>query len=284
MEGDDGKTHSRWVLRDNKDNERSWDDGEYDECVRYCIGQLERGKQKGYKHWQIYLCTKQPVRMAGIKKMFPRVNHIEIARGSTAQNQAYVHKDDTCIGRRFTYGDAPAESQGSRSDLHAVSDLAMTGVDLRTLVTTFPTMYLRYGRNMEKLAAMYAEKRALTEDPTVFIWYGAPGTGKTRLVMEYARDLGVPYYKKPGNNKWWDGYMGEKVVIIDDFAGGIPYDELLNWFQRYEHPVEYKGGTTQLLADTFLITSNFPSAKWYQGASNADQRALKRRITCEQEM
>jgi len=44
-------------------------------------------------------------------------------------------------------------------------------------------------------------------------------------------------------DKWWNGYMYEKEVIIDDFGpGGIDINHLLRWFDRYKCMVETKGG------------------------------------------
>ena len=36
-------------------------------------------------------------------------------------------------------------------------------------------------------------------------------------------------------NKWWDGYSGEDVVIIDDFGPnpGVPHELLKHWTDKY---------------------------------------------------
>jgi len=48
------------------------------------------------------------------------------------------------------------------------------------------------------------------------VYWGPPGCGKTRLAVS---KLPEDYYLKLPTNKWWDGYQGEKYVLIDDFCG-----------------------------------------------------------------
>lgn len=64
---------------------------------------------------------------------------------------------------------------------------------------------------------------------------------------------------QPGNLKWWDGYCGQRVVVINDLrrsdvfqAGGLNY--LLNITDRYDVVVEIKGGSTLGNWDVCIIT------------------------------
>jgi len=83
------------------------------------------------------------------------------------------------------------------------------------------------------------------------VWlHGFPGSGKTCLARFYP-DV---YIKV--QNKWWDGYNGEKVVVLDDLDTPVLYHYLKIWVDRYSCSGEIKGGTTQFQYDYLIITCN----------------------------
>lgn len=77
--------------------------------------------------------------------------------------------------------------------------------------------------------------------------------------------------------KWWDGYDGQRVVVMDDFAGNIPFKELLKLADYYPHRVEVKGGVRTFSSKIIVITSNTRPEEWYDNAKN-EMGALYRRI------
>lgn len=107
------------------------------------------------------------------------------------------------------------------------------------------------------------------------VFWGPTGTGKThRAWQEASGDA----YIKMSSNKWWDGYMGQTRVIIDEFDGQIGITHLLRWLDKYPCSVEVKGGTLPLAATHFWITSNKPLEQWFPDASGAQVEALRRRV------
>ena len=84
--------------------------------------------------------------------------------------------------------------------------------------------------------------------------HGPAGAGKS-----YACRVAFPgLYCKP-QNKWWDGYNGENVVLMDDFdkTGACLAHYMKIWADGYSFNAEIKGGMVRPRYDTLLVTSNY---------------------------
>lgn len=133
--------------------------------------------------------------------------------------------------------------------------------DYETLVLTHPGIAAR----CRNVALDYFRFRNKTVHrnyrPTVIWIYGGTGIGKSRLAVAYAEHVaGSDYwFHKAKSLLWWDGYEGQKCVIIDDFrrrklvdAGGFSY--LLRLLDRYDMEVEIKGGFRKVQWTHVVIT------------------------------
>ena len=64
-------------------------------------------------------------------------------------------------------------------------------------------------------------------------------------------------------NKWWDGYRGEKVIILDDFDQPSLSHYIKIWADNYNSIGEIKNGSINLNYNIFIITSNYmPKFLW----------------------
>jgi len=136
--------------------------------------------------------------------------------------------------------------------------------------------YLRNEKSVTKLVSMVQGKRDSSVTPTVHWIWGQTGTGKSRWAYENFPDA---YRVSTDGNGWWDGYAGEKVVVMDDYrANAFSYSMLLKILDRYPLKVKMKGSMAELLATHFIITSNQKPEDVYNKGTEAINQ-LKRRIT-----
>lgn len=233
-------------------------------------GQLERGEQDGYMHWQLAIYCAKRIGFGALKSKFPADIHLEKARNERACFD-YVHKDDTCadVDSRFHFGEF-ALRRNNATDWAAVRTNAISGN-----FDNIPNdVFVRYYGNLKRI---HSDNMVLFERPDiqVFLYWGEPGSGKTRRAFtEASEDV---YVKNPCT-KWWDGYRGQSDVLIDDFDGkSIRPAYLKVWLDRYKCSVEIKGGTLPLCATRIWITSNFSLAEWFD--NEVDRVAIRRRIT-----
>lgn len=124
------------------------------------------------------------------------------------------------------------QEPGKRNDLVAAITTLESG-GLHSVAQLHAATYVRYHRGLEKLAEIRAPKRDRRVAPTVICLWGESGTGKTRRAFEIAEKSNKPFYVKPSGSKWFDGYAGESIIIIDEVAGQVPLPELMLWLDRY---------------------------------------------------
>lgn len=125
-----------------------------------------------------------------------------------------------------------------------------------------PDVYVKHIFQLEHIAKKF-QKAEERKEPKTCLWlWGESGSGKTR----YATTTYPDHYKKLAN-KWWDGYVDQKVVILDDLpkktAEALNY-HLKLWADPWNNnPGEVKGGMAMAKYDVFIVTSNYhPTQIW----------------------
>jgi len=230
-------------------------------------GQLEKGDNTAYLHWQVYIHFKRAIRLAAVKKTFGEGIHAEPTRSAAAEE--YVTKDATAIaGTRFQLGDKPLK-RNCPTDWDMVKSAAQSG-DFDKIPSD---IYVRCFANLKRIRADNLEPVAIQR--TVFVYWGRTGAGKSRRAWEEA---GLNAFPKDPRTKFWDGYKDHKHVVIDEFRGGIDISHMLRWLDRYPVIIEIKGSSTVLSAEKIWITSNIHPSEWYPDLDSETKQALLRRL------
>lgn len=235
---------------------------------QYIRGQLERGEGTGYLHWQILVAFKTKVRFCVVKRIFGEECHVELSRSSAANE--YVWKQETRVeGTQFELGKL-AFKRNVAKDWDAVWESAKKG----KLDEVPADLRVAHYRTLKQIEKDFLQPLAVERQ--VFVFWGAPGTGKSRRAWEEA---GLDAYPKDPCTKYWDGYQGGSNVVIDEFRGEINISHVLRWFDRYPVNVECKFGAVTLRATRIWITSNVDPREWYPGVNADTTAALLRRLT-----
>lgn len=134
----------------------------------------------------------------------------------------------------------------------------------------------RYDRWCRLAYEHYSVRAALYKPVEVHVFWGAPGTGKTRAALEHCTYRMCMQPKLPS---WWDGYISGNVVL-DDFADSqLSISGLLTITDSYQVRLPVKGGHVYSKWDKLYITSNIDPREWYKGVNMARRTALADRIT-----
>lgn len=266
--------------------------------IRYLVYQLETSTETKKKHFQMYVELFNSQRMSKLKKIFKdKTIHCEMRNGTREQARYYCMKnydgiyDDKYkwinpLHRGRKWGTKYFElgtwivGQGSREDIKKATKELDEGENLDEVAIMNPTVFVKYHRGLREYQNILLKKTTRNfRQVSVSIYYGEAGTGKSKKALYDSENnrLDDMYVLEQGANAvWFDGYSGEKTLVINDFYGWIKYGMMLNLLDGHQQRLEVKGGFTWANWNRVIITSNEHPANWYERGFTS---ALKRRIT-----
>lgn len=254
------------------DDEKAWleatrariTDGEFLSLhgIRYVVMGLEKGEEEQRWHLQFYLETNRPRLKVGLKAWHSTA-HFIVANGSAADNRAYCTKS----GDFVEWGE-PVR-QGQRTDLETLGRAIIAADDFKRLALEYPSQYLRYGRNMERLHAL-SHQAPRRPQPHVYRCDGPPGIGKSYSTFSHldymveTKQINGYVVITESDVGWFDGYTNEDAIVFEDFAGRMPLTLMLKLIDFNPFRASIKGSSVPITASHFFFTSNSPLEDFYQ--------------------
>lgn len=249
------------------------------DMIKYICGQIEIAPSTGQRHFQSYIQLNHSQRLSWLKNNISDSAHFEAqkSKDNRAARNYCMKIDLTTVPDTFVELGNFCTGAGQRRDLVEFRDAIRDGRTQNEMMDEFLVDMAKYPR-------LYNSIRALTK-PTrinefrVVLFYGEPGTGKTRTVWEDHPDhWSVPI----GDKIWFDGYDLHPIVLLDDFSGAaskVSLNDTLRLLDRYPIQVPTKGGFTWFMPDIVYITTNIHPRGWYKWLGReVSWRALKRRF------
>jgi len=237
-------------------------------CKYLCYSK-EIAPETSTPHLQGYVVFTTGQRLTGAIKKLPGC-HVEIAKGTTEQNITYCSKSSDLI----EIGERPMSQKDKGLKGKEYWTDVIRSCRAGTCEEEYPQEF--FNRNNTALK-LYAP--VLSDLPAYSgLWFhGPPGSGKSRAARSRFPGL---YWKLL--NKWWDGYIEEETVLLDDVSLDHAFlgSHLKQWVDHYPFRAEIKGGSKMIRPKCIVVTSNYTIEEIWS-SSPVLCEAISRRFTCE---
>lgn len=225
--------------------------------------------ESGTPHLQGYIEFPQKVRLNTARALSSRAHWEKSKARNSADAINYCKKDGDWVEKGISM------KQGRRTDLEDIRSRILAGASEIDIADEFFSQWCQYRRAFQDYRRLVQGQRAWKS--FVHVLWGATGTGKTRVVHDlYPGEVWT--YSGGG---WFDGYVGQRVVLFDDFRGaedGIPPGLFLRLCDRYPCSVPVKGSFTNWNPRKIYITSNVRPDLWFPELTFDAFEAFKRRL------
>ncbi len=245
----------RWVFTSFLDELPNFNEQQ----MSYMCHGLETCPDTGRKHHQGYVVFHNKKSFTAAKKLMPKDQHIEPAKGTTPENIAYCSKDAPLT----EHGVRPA--QGSRSDLQQVVKLLEDGNDVESVARAMPVTYIKHFRGIMSLRNRLMKRR--TWKTKVICHWGPTGSGKTRTAIEAGANM-VSF-----DGSFFNGYEGQEIILLDEIEKmNFPRHTLLQIMDRYPLPVNIKGSYMHWVPKVLYMTGITHPHEWFGGGPEWERR------------
>lgn len=234
--------------------------------------------ETGREHWQTFVCFKQKImsRRTVQKSLHPKEKfYCNPMRGTLKQNEAYCSK----AGEYTTFGTLP--EQGARNDIRESVESVLSGKrSADELLVEDPDLYQRCSKTLIRAEQIRMSRQYRTE-MTKGLWIvGGTGTGKSHYAyMMSGYSMEDIYTHQCGD--WWDFYRQQPCVVLNDFRGNIPYNDMLQMVDKWPYTVNRRYvGPIPFTSKLVIVTSPLTPEEAYRGvlARNDSIAQLLRRF------
>lgn len=235
-----------------------------DPSVNRLIGGFEIAPTTGTPHIQGCVQFRTVKAFHQVKALLKRA-HLDKSGGDWRTNVKYCSKECEVKWAKNHKG-----GQGERTDWVDGLSAIEEGASFTTIAKEYPAL----GRCPRAYCMVKeeAEKKSAPEwrDVKVTVLWGRTRSGKTRKAMECDSK-----FKWHATRGWFDGYEGEKRLVIDEFRDSqISISKLLEYLDGYVLWLPIKGSKTWARWTEVFITSNVNPEKWYTGVDPDSRDAL----------
>jgi len=244
-----------------------------DQTMKYLVQGTEVCPSTGKHHFQGYIYWKNPRSVKATCKKFGC--WVRPAKGTPEQCRTYCIKE-----QKFEeFGTLP--KQGKRTDLEDLAQKLLKGeTTVDEIIIEEPTTYHQYGRTLEKIEDLAMRKKFRTEMTSCEWLVGPTGVGKShKAFADFSPE--THYVYRHNDKGWWEGYKQQETIVINDFRGQIPYDELLQILDKWPYYVPRRGREPMpFVSKKVIITSPLTPEEAYPRRTTKDKiDQLLRRVT-----
>ncbi|ORX76419.1 hypothetical protein BCR32DRAFT_303859 [Anaeromyces robustus] len=252
-------------------------------CARLMYGR-EEAPTTGTKHLQGCFQLNSRKRPENVKSLLGIDEiHLEFQKKVYTANASYCEKSNDCWyfpnkQENFDRHGRPLTKKGAK--FQEALDLARQGrfdeISAEMIIKHEPRLIKQYIEHLPMENMLLDNENGNFFKDFFILLHGPTGVGKSYSVgmfvaylkmfwKDYCKknklayqELDV-YYKKC--NKWWDGYKGQKIVVIEELEPNwfrLSGNMLKQLLDQYPFPVECKGATINKIRPLFiLMTSNY---------------------------
>lgn len=251
-------------------------------------------KTNKYKHFHCYIQCSNQHRKTSIKNMFKNNTiNIQHQKGDTESVINYLWKGQyEKEGTKYPQPSAiycewgeKVKYQGYRTDLLSIKKLIENGVSDYDICNTVyytkkdtdkkdPKLYFNQyiqGHNFfQKYRGMHLDEiRERRKKLNCFIIFGDPGTGKTEYILDKYGFKNVYILENPnGDNKNWNGYNNQSILLIDEFNSWLPITTMNKICDNKPFKIRMLNAISYAKWSTVFIISQFDPFSWWSEAQN----------------
>lgn len=251
--------------------------------------------EAGMHHTHLYFETESNCRFETVKKRFPNIAHIDKALGTPKECRDYIRKEGKYLGSEKALTSLPdtfeefgtvedtTTKQNKYQKVVSLIEQGLTNFEIMKIDPSYAFKLkdmdiIRYNVLCEK----YSKER---RDVKVTYIFGAPGTGKTRLIFDKHDGntiCRITNYKKDRSISF-DSYTMQNVLVFEEFHSQVAIEEMLNYLDIYPLTLPARYSDKVACFTQVYITSNLSLEEQYldiQKSYPRQWKAFLRRIHC----